>query len=965
MTCPEVEGLAGSLTGAIADHVAGCAACRAAVELFAVRAAAGDRGACDRAELLIAMHDDGVLTARDRAVLDDHLATCAACFALVDGTDAGGARALPPIDPAAYELGPEIARGGMGRIRAAHDRRIGRPVVVKELLDRSPALAARFEREARVTARLQHPGIVPIYEIGAWPDGTPCYVMRRVVGKTLREALAAAKDHAARLALLPALVTAAEAVAFAHGHGIVHRDLTPANIVVGDYGETVVIDWGLAKDLSLAPEAGAGAASSTAPSSAQRGGVGGATIPVPQTYETGGGATVAGAVMGTPGYMPPEQAAGAPVDERADVYAIGAILYHVLAGQAPFVAASNAMVLVALHEGPPPPLGARVPEAPRELVAIVERAMARDPAARYPTARALAEDLRRFQNGQLVGAHQYSTRQLAARWLRRHRTLVTAIAVATAVALAVGGVALRRVVRAERIASEQRARAQANQQGAEQLVQFMLGDLRAKLATVGRLDLLDDVARHAITYYDGRGEDGSAEDLAQAAIARRAISDVVTTRGDLPGALAQAEQARALATRAAVLEPEVATHRLRVAQATLTIGDIQASQGDQSASLATHRDALAMVAALRDAAPDELVHLELLIRRAIAANLQARGDGDGALIELRAALALAERAVVIARAPGTAASKAAAARKDLLIAHASIGSLLRARSDAAGALAEYRLALTIGEEESARDPRDKRWLADLATSHQEVGTVLQDEHDLDGALVEFRASAAISDQLRALDPANTSWRTSSAVVHERLGMVLFERQDFAGALAEFAIDLDISKALAASDPSNTEWQRNLSVSLNKRGDVQLATEDLDGAIASFREALAIRTALVARDPSNAGWRRDLFYSHYKLAGAFANDSHHTAEAKAELQLALQVAEDNVKRAPTNGQFLRDVAGTHQSIGDLYAALHDTTAARAAYQRGLALATPYRTGPAATPPWVELAAKLEARLAKLP
>ncbi|MCE9574022.1 MAG: protein kinase [Deltaproteobacteria bacterium] len=862
---------------------------------------------------------------------------------------------LVAVAPEHYAMDREIARGGMGRIRIARDRRLGREVAVKELLVTTDVLTRRFEREARITAQLQHPSIVAVYEAGVWPSGEPFYAMRLVSGRSLDEAIGLATTYRARVALVPCVLAIADAMAYAHGLQVIHRDLKPRNVVVGEFGETVVIDWGLAKQLGGVTAT----LDVTVPDDGTRG--------TGNASQSGAGDTTLGDVLGTPGYMPPEQAAGEPVDERADVYAIGAILYHVLAGQAPFVAASNAMVLVALHEGPPPPLGARVPEAPRELVAIVERAMARDPAARYPTARALAEDLRRFQNGQLVGAHQYSARQLAARWLRRHRTLVTALAVATAVALGIGGVALRRVVRAERIASEQRARAQTNQQSAEQLLQFMLGDLRAKLATVGRLDLLDDVARHAIGYYDSRGEDGSAADLAQAATARRAISDVVANRGDLRGALAQAEQARALATRAAVLEPEVTTYRLRVAQATLTIGDIQASQGDQSASLATHRDVLAMTAALHDAAPDdpELVHLELLAHRAIAANLQARGDGDGALVELRAALALAERAVVSTRAPGTAASLAAGARKDLLIAHASIGSLLRARSDAAGALAEYRLALTIGEEESARDPLDKRWLADLATSHQEVGTVLQDGHDLDGALAEFRASAAISDRLLALDPANTSWRTSSGVVHERLGMVLFERQDFAGALAEFAIDLEISKALAASDPSNTEWQRNLSVSLNKRGDAQLATEDLDGAIASFREALAIRTALVARDPSNAGWRRDLFYSHYKLAGAFANDSHHTADALTELQLALQVAEDNVKRSPTNGQFLRDVAGTHQSIGDLYAALHDTTAARAAYQRGLALATPYLTGPAATPPWVDLGAKLQARLAALP
>src|SRR5689334_4275166 len=162
---------------------------------------------------------------------------------------------LPVVEPSAYARGPEVARGGMGRVIAARDLRVGRPVAVKELLVRTPARAARFEREARLTARLQHPGIVPIYEIGRWPDGKPFYAMRMVPGRTLHQAIEEARSLAARLAVLPALIAASEAVAYAHGRRIIHRDLKPTNILVGSYGETVVIDWGLAKDLSEEPGA--------------------------------------------------------------------------------------------------------------------------------------------------------------------------------------------------------------------------------------------------------------------------------------------------------------------------------------------------------------------------------------------------------------------------------------------------------------------------------------------------------------------------------------------------------------------------------------------------------------------------------------------------------------------------------------------------------------------------------------
>src|SRR5262249_42578589 len=175
------------------------------------------------------------------------------------------------------------------------DLRVGRPVAVKELIGSSPGLAARFEREARLTARLQHPGIVPIYEIGRWPDGTPFYSMRLVDGRTLRDAIANARTLAGRLALLPVVIAATEAVAFAHAQRIIHRDLTPSNVLAGANGETVVIDWGLAKDLAdtTAEDTYAG--------------------PLRANPDE---LTGVGTVMGTIAYMPPEHASAEPVDQR-------------------------------------------------------------------------------------------------------------------------------------------------------------------------------------------------------------------------------------------------------------------------------------------------------------------------------------------------------------------------------------------------------------------------------------------------------------------------------------------------------------------------------------------------------------------------------------------------------------------------------------------------------------------------
>ncbi|OJT18860.1 protein kinase [Archangium sp. Cb G35] len=314
---------------------------------------------------------------------------------------------MPVVDPAYYAVHGELAQGGIGRILRARDLRLRRPVAIKQMLSPSPETESRFLTEALVTARLQHPAIVPVYEAGRWPDGELFYSMKLVSGCSLADVLSGRKTLQERLALLPHVLAVAEAMAYAHSERIIHRDLKPANILVGDFGETVVIDWGLAKELSRVED--------TAPTQA-----------LAATHAaTDGAMTRVGTVMGTPAYMPPEQAAGRPVDERADVYALGAILYHLLAGSRPYDGTTSDQVLARVMKGPPPPLVTLHAHIPRDLQAIVTKAMAREPAERYATAREMAEDLRRFQTGQIVGAYEYSRMDLLRRFVRRYRAAVT------------------------------------------------------------------------------------------------------------------------------------------------------------------------------------------------------------------------------------------------------------------------------------------------------------------------------------------------------------------------------------------------------------------------------------------------------------------------------------------------------------------------------------------------------------
>ncbi|MEO7731611.1 MAG: serine/threonine-protein kinase, partial [Kofleriaceae bacterium] len=299
-----------------------------------------------------------------------------------------------------YQIISEHGRGGLGRVSRAHDRELGRDVAIKELISRGNLGEVRFLREALITARLEHPGIVPVHEAGEWPDGTPFYAMKLVAGRALRELIAERPSVEQRIGLLHHVIAVADAIAYAHGRNIIHRDLKPANVVVGDYGETIVIDWGLAKDLSASEPAVAGEG--------------------PFRTLADSELTAAGDVLGTPAYMSPEQSRGEPVDQRADVFAIGAMLWE----------------LCSLKRMPPTDSIARRRALRKggidpDLITIVDKALASDPGQRYPDAGALVADLRAFESGARIAARRYSLLAMLVHWTRRHRAAaISSVAVA-------------------------------------------------------------------------------------------------------------------------------------------------------------------------------------------------------------------------------------------------------------------------------------------------------------------------------------------------------------------------------------------------------------------------------------------------------------------------------------------------------------------------------------------------------
>ncbi len=337
----------------------------------------------------------------------------------------GPTRAVPAGRSDIYEVEGVIGQGGGGIVMKARDRRLDRSVAIKVLPGPHELLRVRFEREMRITAKLQHPGVVPVHDTGVWENGLPFYAMRLIEGRSLKQVVADCRTLAERLQLLPNLLAVAETVAYAHSQAIIHRDLKPSNIIVGPYGETVVIDWGLVKDLAASVD----------------------DEPPVAGLPEGEGVTVSGQVIGTPAYMPPEQARGGGVDRRADVYALGALLRELITGRAPYEGADWRDVLERVLVGDLPDAASFAREAPRDLIAVADKAMARDPEARYSDAAAFVVDLKRYLQGGQVGAYAYAPRERLRKWAARSRGVVVTATIAAGILVTMGALSLSRILR--------------------------------------------------------------------------------------------------------------------------------------------------------------------------------------------------------------------------------------------------------------------------------------------------------------------------------------------------------------------------------------------------------------------------------------------------------------------------------------------------------------------------------------
>jgi eukaryotic-like serine/threonine-protein kinase len=505
------------------------------------------------------------------------------------------------------------AKGGLGAVFVALDHELNREVALKQIDEHhadDPVSRSRFLLEAEITGGLEHPGIVPVYGLGAYGDGRPFYSMRFIRGDSLKDAIAAfhapggpvpppvidsgsptgdvsrsgsaatagpsSRDLALRK-LLRRFLDVCDAIEYAHSRGVLHRDLKPGNVILGKHGETLVVDWGLAKVVGRVESRQDTEERPLCPRSAND------SAP-----------TVPGSALGTPAYMSPEQAAGDldRVGPRSDVYSLGATLYCLLTGKAPFEGEDAGSILNGVRAGRLRPPRALDPSLDRALESICLKAMALRREDRYGSARALADDIERWMADEPVAAWREPRALRLGRWTRRHRSLVTGAAgllIAATIGLAIGAVLLERAnARSER----RRQEAELHYALARDAVdRFFIRVSDDRLLNEPRMEpLRKELLEMARDFYqklvDQRG--GDPDSLAELGRVYYRLYTMLSELGSLPEAVNAAEKARSIFSRLVRDHPEVEYHWRGLFQSLRDLGgyyqeSVQAEQSLRSA----------------------------------------------------------------------------------------------------------------------------------------------------------------------------------------------------------------------------------------------------------------------------------------------------------------------------------------------------------------------------------------------
>jgi serine/threonine protein kinase/tetratricopeptide (TPR) repeat protein len=769
---------------------------------------------------------------------------------------------LPTPAGERFQLIRPHAQGGIGQVWVARDSELQRDVALKEIQPRFAERddhRARFVLEAEITGNLEHPGIVPVYSLGRNAEGRPYYAMRFIQGESFLVAIR--RFHQARgehdleakkgarpswgiefRQLLRRFLDVCDAIDYAHSRGVLHRDLKPANIMLGRYGETLVVDWGLAKvigknDIEPVQEDGP-----------PEPGFAGASV-------TAARETVQGTTIGTPAYMSPEQAKGA-IDQlgpRSDVFSLGATLYELLTGEVPFSGKRVAEIIEKVMKGQvqrPRTLDRTVP-APLE--AICMKALANEPEHRYPSVRALAQDLEHWLADEPVTAYPELRLERLGRWLRHHRTWTYAAAAAlvgVSLAATIGVVVVEQARRREEAV---RKEAETNFNMAQAAVEDYLTSV-SENTLLKQQDSADfrglrrELLNNALSYYKNfvsqrKNDPGLRRQLANAYFRVGEITKEIAPASEAIDAF---RSAQALWEPLAAAEPANHELRGRLADCHLAIGKLQSSTDDLKGamiSLTRARDLLSPLAEARPNVPSYATTLAACYMRIGIVQNELKAF-DQALASLEQAKTTQERA--IARDSGRPGAELMLAEITLVM-----GNLSYERREYSAALRSFQEVHGICQlllDNVAAGPKPIRVLDLLAISHYNSGAIQMKLGRTEEGLQSFERSLEYRSKLMEAHQSVTSFQEQLGKNLAEIAMLQHEVHQDEKALTSIKKSIDTLERLVKSQPEKPIYRHDLGRSWNIQGVLHDEVRENEPAIRSLERAASEERRAVATAP---------------------------------------------------------------------------------------------------------------------
>jgi serine/threonine-protein kinase len=798
------------------------------------------------------------------------------------------------------------ARGGLGEVLVAADQELRREVALKRIQDRyadDDESRGRFLLEAEITGALEHPGIVPVYSLGVYPDGRLYYAMRFIRGDSLKEAIDRYYDKVPGLeaparslelrSLLGRFVAVCNAMAYAHSRGILHRDLKPANVMLGAYGETLVVDWGLAKPV------GTKGVKSSSPEGALNPSLSSISMP-----------TVMGSAVGTPQFMSPEQAGGRldQLGPATDIYSLGATLFYLLAGKASVDGANLPEVLEKVQRGDIQSTRDINPSVPRPLEAICRKAMALKPEDRYASAADLATDVEHWLADEPVSAWREPWYVRAQRWVSRNRTLVTGVASAVLVALVGLGVSTVLLNAANGRERAARAAAEDNYRMARQAVDRYHTNVSEDilLNEPGLQPLRRRLLEDAREFYE-RFIEGHEDDPGVQAEMGQALYRLAQITGDIDSphrAIELHTKARAIFAR---LDDSAA-----LAACDHHLGRLYRLTDDLARAEDFGARAVAGWEALHREHPDEpRYEAELARSRNVLANVyQVRRDLPRAVEADGLALAAWEK--LVARDRGNAEY-----RRYLALSHNHLGMVYNDLGDVKKAEEAFGQSLAVRQELARDYPNVSQYRHDLATTHFNLGDLYTQAGQRKRAVGPFTEAAAIWKELTERHPAVSRYQTNLAETYSVLAGTYLAARDLDKAEAAARDALAIRQRLANAQPDVPAYQAALADGHFRLGDVHRQRRQREKAEAAYREALRIQEPLASAPDALPLYRADAARSHNNL-GLFYQDERKWAEAEASFRGALPYWEALVAAHPREVEYPLGLSATCYNLGNVRA-----------------------------------------------